>query len=184
MLGSMTFPEIKDTTINVNRQKRQLVEQAIAAAASGDWPTAADINRRILEFGPESEGENRLRKAPWGEGDPAAARGEYPGAAAPASKAPVGIFVEETGKTGSAFLVDLAHPRQLAHVNPGDAVELVPDGNRLVAHSNGVTVGVVEPRVAARLLKLIADGNRYSAGGTSPGDKDVRVIIREVFQDP
>jgi hypothetical protein len=92
--------------------------------------------------------------------------------------------VEETGKTGFAFLLDLAHPRQLAQVNPGDAVELVPDGNRLVAHSNGVIVGVVEPRVAARLLKLIADGNRYSAGVTSLGDKDVRLIIREVFQDP
>jgi len=214
MLGSMTFPEIKDTTINVNRQKRQLVEQAIAAAASGDWPTAADINRRILEFGPESEAENRLGKALWEMGDLATARehyqnalaldptnrvaernidrlrlllvhaGDKSGAAEPASKAPVGIFVEETGKTGFAFLVDLAHPRQLAHVNPGDAVELMPDGNRLAARSNGVVIGAVEPRVAARLLKLIADGNRYSAGVTSLGDKDVRLIIREVFQDP
>jgi len=77
MLGSMTFPEIKDTTINVNRQKRQLVEQAIAAAASGDWPTAADINRRILEFGPESEAENRLGKALWEMGDLATAREHY-----------------------------------------------------------------------------------------------------------
>ena len=45
-------------------------------------------------------------------------------------------------------------------------------------------IGVVEPRVAARLLKLIADGNKYAAGVTSLGDKDVRIIIREVFQDP
>ncbi len=214
MLGSMTFPEIKDTTINVNRQKRQLVEQAIGAAAGGDWSTAADINRRILEFGPESEAENRLAKALWEMGDLAAAREHYQNALAldptnrvaernidrlrvllsqtgdkttpapPGSKAPVGIFVEETGKTGFAFLVDLAHPRQLAQVNPGDAVDLVPDGNRLVAHSNGVVIGAVEPRVAARLLKLVADGNRYSAGVTSLGDKDVRLIIREVLQDP
>ena len=45
-------------------------------------------------------------------------------------------------------------------------------------------IGVVEPRVAARLLKLIADGNKYAAGVTSLGDKDVRIIIREIFQDP
>jgi hypothetical protein len=45
-------------------------------------------------------------------------------------------------------------------------------------------IGVVEPRVAARLLKLIADGNKYAAGVTSLGDKDVRLIIRETFQDP
>ena len=63
-------------------------------------------------------------------------------------------------------------------------MELTPEGNRLIAHSNGVRIGVVEPRVAARLLKLIADGNKYFAGVTSLGDKDVRIIIREVYQDP
>ena len=35
--------------------------------------------------------------------------------------------------------------------------------------SNGMRIGVVEPRVAARLLKLIADGNKYLAGVTSLG---------------
>ena len=35
---------------------------------------------------------------------------------------------------------------------------------------------------AARLLKLMADGNKYAAGVTSLGDKDVRLIIRETFQ--
>src|SRR3970282_84237 len=33
-------------------------------------------------------------------------------------------------------------------------------------------------------LRLIADGNKYSAGVTSLGAVDVRIIIREVFQDP
>ena len=107
-----------------------------------------------------------------------------PFAAQEGSKAPVSIFVEETGKTGFAFLTDLADPRQLAQVNPGDAVELTPEGNRLIAFSNGMRIGVVEPRVAARLLKLIADGNKYAAGVTSLGDKDVRIIIREIYQDP
>ena len=35
-----------------------------------------------------------------------------------------------------------------------------------------------------RPVKLIADGNKYVAGVTSLGDKDVRLIIREIFQDP
>ena len=63
-------------------------------------------------------------------------------------------------------------------------MELTPEGSRLIAFSNGMRIGVVEPRVAARLLKLIADGNKYAAGVTSLGDKDVRLIIRETFQDP
>jgi len=82
------------------------------------------------------------------------------------------------------MLMDLAAPRTLAHVNPGDAVELVPDGNRLFAVANGTRIGIVEPRVAARLLKLLADGNKYAAGITSLGDRDVRIVIREIFQDP
>jgi tetratricopeptide (TPR) repeat protein len=200
--------------VNLTRQKRQLADQAIAQASAAQWADAAATNRKILELGPDAEAENRLAKALWELGELKTAREHYQTALAldptnriaernidrlkvllvaageqtvPAqegSKAPVSIFVEETGKTGFAFLTDLADPRQLAQVNPGDAVELTPEGNRLIAHSNGVRIGVVEPRVAARLLKLIADGNKYAAGVTSLGDKDVRIILREIFQDP
>ena len=200
--------------VNLTRQKRQLAEQAIAQAADAQWADAAETNRKLLELGQDAEAENRLAKALWELGELASAREHYQTALAldptnriaernidrlkvllvaagektvPAmegSKAPVSIFVEETGKTGFAFLTDLADPRQLAQVNPGDAVELTPEGNRLIAISNGMRIGVVEPRVAARLLKLIADGNKYAAGVTSLGDKDVRIIIREIFQDP
>ena len=200
--------------VNLVRQKRQLADQAIAQASAAQWAEAAATNRRILELGPDAESENRLAKSLWELGELRVAREHYQTALAldptnriaernidrlkmllvtagektvPAqegSKAPVSIFVEETGKTGFAFLTDLPDPRQLAQVNPGDAVELTPEGNRLIAHSNGVRIGVVEPRVAARLLKLIADGNKYAAGVTSLGDKDVRIILREIFQDP
>jgi tetratricopeptide (TPR) repeat protein len=200
--------------VNLTRQKRQLADLAIAQATAAQWADAAATNRRLLELGPDAESENRLAKALWELGELGAAREHYQTALAldptnriaernidrlkmllvaagektvPAqagSKAPVSIFVEETGKTGFAFLTDLASPRELAQVNPGDAVELTPEGNRLIAHSNGVRIGVVEPRVAARLLKLMADGNKYAAGVTSLGDKDVRIILREIFQDP
>ena len=213
----MTFPDVETTApspVNLNRQKRQLADQAIAQATAAEWAEAAATNRKLLELGPDAEAENRLAKSLWELGELGNAREHYQTALAldptnriaernidrlkmllvaagektvPAqagSKAPVSIFVEETGKTGFAFLTDLASPRELAQVNPGDAVELTPEGNRLIAHSNGMRIGVVEPRVAARLLKLMADGNKYAAGVTSLGDKDVRIILREIFQDP
>jgi tetratricopeptide (TPR) repeat protein len=200
--------------VNATRLKRQLVEQAIAAATAAEWEAAADLNRRILDLGADSAAENRLAKAYWEMGELATARDHYQAALAldptnrvaerninrlrmllveagkktvPAqkgSKAPVSIFVEETGKTGFAHLVDLADPKKLAQVNPGDSVELSPDGPRLAAASNGMHIGFVEPRVAARLLKLIADGNKYTAGVTSLGEQDVRIIVRETYQDP
>jgi tetratricopeptide (TPR) repeat protein len=197
-----------------SRVKRQLVDQAISQAAEAHWADAAETNRRILELGPDTEAFNRLAKSLWELGELGAAREQYQAALAldptnriaernidrlrvllveagektvPAmegSKAPVSIFVEETGKTGFAFLTDLADPKKLAQVNPGDLVELSPEDNRLIAWSNGVRIGVVEPRVAARLLKLLANGNKYAAGVTSLGAQDVRIIIREVSQDP
>jgi tetratricopeptide (TPR) repeat protein len=200
--------------VTQTRLKRQLAEQAIAQAATAAWSDAVDTNRKLLELGPDAEAENRLAKALWELGELASAREHYQTALAldptnriaernidrlrvllvaagektvPAqdgSKAPVSIFVEETGKTGFAYLTDLADPRKLAQVNPGDFVELNPEDNRLIAIANGVRIGVVEPRVAARLLKLIGDGNKYAAGVTSLGDRDVRIIIREIAQDP
>ena len=212
--NSLTEGKAPSNALTTTRLKRQLVEQAIDAATAAEWEDAARINERLLEMGPDSEAENRLAKAFWEQGELATAREHYQAALAldptnriaerninrlrtllaeagkktvaakPGSKAPVSIFVEETGKTGFAHLVDLASSRELAQVNPGDAVELSTVGPRLQATSNGLPIGVVEPRVAARLLKLIADGNKYAAGVTSLGDKDVRIIIRETYQDP
>lgn len=207
-------PAAVSSTITASRQKRQYVEQAIDAARRADWAAAVEGNQRVLEMGPDSAAQNRLAKAYWELGELSQAREHYQSAlaldptnriaernigrlrqlmveagsrtvaATPGSKAPVSLFVEETGKTGFAHLVDLASPSDLAQVNPGDYVELEPAGPRIAARSNGVHIGSVEPRVAARLLRLMADGNKYAAGVTSLGDKDVRIIIRETYQDP
>lgn len=206
-------PAAVSSAITASRQKRQLVDQAIDAARRADWLAAAEVNEKILDMGPDSAAENRTAKAYWELGELGKAREHYQSAlaidptnriaernihrlrmlmvdagsktvaASPGSKAPVSIFVEETGKTGFAHLVDLADPVDLAQVNPGDFVELEPAGPRVMAKSNGVRIGVVEPRVAARLLRLMADGNKYAAGVTSLGDMDVRIIIRETYQD-
>src|SRR4051795_11994209 len=137
------------------RLKRQLAEQAIAHATAANWADAAETNRRLLELGADSEAENRLAKALWELGELGSAREHYQKALAldptnriaernidrlkvllveagektvpakPGSKAPVSIFVEETGKTGFAHLTNLAKSTELAQVNPGDLVELV-----------------------------------------------------------
>ena len=109
------------------------------------------------------------------------------GGKAPSEKAPATVFIEEMGTTGRARLINLAAPRALVPISPGDALELVVDGDSLVATGHeGVPMGTVEPRIAARLLKLIAAGNRYEAAVTTVHEAggEVTMIIREVFTHP
>jgi len=155
------------------------------------------------------EAQNRLAKCLWELGDLAGSKKEYQvtltldplnriaernlerlkglikqvgkkiTASSEGATTPAGIFIQEAGTTGFAHLTNVSDVATLAQVNPGDAVELLTLGNRLIAKANGIEIGRVEPRIAARLLKLIADGNVYSAGITSISGGEIRIIIRE-----
>ncbi len=208
----MTLGEA-DTTA---RQRRQLAEAAIAHATRGEWEEAVVANRQLLEFGPDIDACNRLGKALAELGRNAEALAAYEqalekdatnriaqrnierlrvlmaakrpttnGKARP-EKAPVTLFIEETGKTGRARLINLAAPRVLAPLSPGDAIVLEVEGDELVASVAGAAIGSVEPRIATRLLKLIAAGNRYDAAITTVHEAggEVVVMVREVFSHP
>ena len=184
----MSFSPVTESAgTNLVRLKRQLTEQAIAAATGADWAAAAEINRRILELGPDSPAENRLAKAHWELGELGEARVHYQAAlaldptnriaernidrlrvllaeagertvpAAQGSKAPVSIFVEETGKTGFAGLYDLPTPRQLAQVNPGDLVELVPQDYDILFNLAVLLADSDRPREALPYLRKFLD---------------------------
>jgi tetratricopeptide (TPR) repeat protein len=199
-----------DATI---RQRRQLADIAIGQATRGEWQAAVETNQQIIELGGDVDAYNRLGKA-LSELDrhpealeayqaalerektnriaernierlealltaADAARGDRH-----AARAPAALFIEEMGKTGSARLINLAPAKQLAPLSPGDAIELRAADEELEARVRGLKVGQVEPRVANRLLKLMAKGNRYEAALTTIRDDDLRLIIREVFAHP
>ncbi|HET9878471.1 MAG TPA: tetratricopeptide repeat protein [Candidatus Limnocylindria bacterium] len=203
----------------INRQRRQLSDAAIAHATRGEWEEAVEANRQFLEFGPDTDGFNRLGKAlaelgrheealeayeqalerdatnriaernvdrlrvllASGDGKARTKAGKTNGRP---EKATAAHFIEEMGKTGHARLVNLAPARRLAGLSPGDAIELVADGQQLVARSGDLEVGLVEPRVGTRLLKLMETGNRYEAAITVLEKVEARIIIREVFAHP
>jgi hypothetical protein len=95
------------------------------------------------------------------------------------------VFIEESGKTAITDLVDRPRFQTIATVAPGDKLTLKPDNGVVrVLGPGDVQVGQLEPKIAQRVLRLIAAGNRYSAAITSIDDHHVRIIIREEFRDP
>ena len=101
------------------------------------------------------------------------------------SKAAVRIFVEETGKTGFAFLMDLPDPRKLAQVNPGDCGRARARGQP--PHRDRATgCGSASSSRASRPGCSSSSPTATSTRPASPrsGAVDVRIIIREIYQDP
>ncbi|MAP38603.1 MAG: hypothetical protein CL879_03200 [Dehalococcoidia bacterium] len=94
-------------------------------------------------------------------------------------------FIEETGKAGVTTLLNLPGPKRLLKLTPGDLVQLQVVGKGLrVTDSDGGDLGRVEPRVASRLARLIQGGNKYEAAVTSAEDRELAIIIREVYNHP
>jgi tetratricopeptide (TPR) repeat protein len=196
------------------RQRRQLAETAIAQATRGEWEAAVETNRQLLELGSDTDAYNRLGKALAELGQHTDALEAYESAlerdatnriaernvarlrvllgggdgSGPGNgkqeKASAADFIEEMGKTGHARVINVGPARQLAPLSPGDAVELALEADLLVARVGDVEIGQVEPRVGARIGKLMKGGNRYEAAITVVNGDEVRIIIREAFAHP
>ncbi len=97
------------------------------------------------------------------------------------------IFIEETGKTGTTGLINLAPAAILAKLTAGDAVVLEVDPKNqtlMVKNQDGDVLGQVEPKLALRLIRFLEGGNRYTAAVTSVGERQLKIIIRETYQHP
>lgn len=192
--------------------RRRRSEEAIRLAMQGRWQEAVEANRAILELFPNDvDAWNRLGKAYSELGQNREAIEAYEkalslepgnqiarrnlerlkaaaGATAPAPQAAPRvspqIFLEETGKTGTTTIAGV--PTEVAaRLRPGDAVRLVGRQTALgVETIDGEDVGIVEPRIGLRLLKLMKGGNEYAAAVASVSDGTVKVIIKETYQHP
>jgi hypothetical protein len=195
-----------------SKPKSAYVEEAVQLAADGSWEQAIDLNRYIVEaFGADESTHNRLGKALSELDRLDEAKVEYERALEVNPLSPVArkniqkleglmrtpqtlrggpvrvdpnLFVEEMGKTTTTTLRAAADD-VTTKVAPGDVAELRVEGDGVeVDTARGVRVGSLEPKLARRLLKFIQGGNRYQAGVTSCEGNVVRVIVREVYQDP
>jgi tetratricopeptide (TPR) repeat protein len=195
------------------RTKRRLVDDAVRFATQSKWHEAEAKNREILEVdNNDQEAWNRLGKALLELGRFKEAHEAYSAtlerdksnvialkqskrlavlvdqgidqSAGESRKLDPKLMVEETGKTRVFALPNRAAPAILAMLQAGDELFLQVDGLSIsVTDSRGEALGELQVKVAARLANLMHKGNRYVAGVVGVNDKEVRILIREVYQD-
>ena len=191
---------------------RQDSKQAIALAMQGRWREAVAANKSLIENFPGDVGAyNRLGRAYMELGDYSQAREAYNQAVeldpynviakknlhrlsylkepiiteVGTDKVEPQHFIEEIGKAGVVYLYELAPKEIRARMVAGDKVYLKVEGSSLtVGNSRGEYLGHVAPRLAQRLARLIAGGNKYTAAVVSSREDMMTVIVREVYQDP
>ena len=196
------------------RLRRRLQDQAVDQAAKNRWEEAVETNLQLIALGEDADTHNRLGKAYFELGKLAEAREAYQQALrlnsnnaiarknverlddllSRTATAPIRttrqlvdlrLFITETGKTALTQLVDVPRGAVVDAVVTGEKVDLKLDGrNVLVLDATGNVIGRVEPKLAQRLSELMAGGNRYAAAVAQTNNHQLRVLIREVYQDP
>jgi hypothetical protein len=194
------------------KPKSQYADEAVQLAIAGKWDEAVKLNRLIVDsFGADEETQNRLGKALSELGKLKDAKAAYEaalklnpmnsiakknaarlntllhqkeGLKVGGTRVDLNLFVEEMGKTVITALEGAA-PDICSKVAAGDVAELKIDDDGVVAEtSRGVKLGVLEAKLARRLIKFMRGGNRYQGGVTACDGSTVKLIVRETYQDP
>ena len=159
--------------------KVQWTRLAIDQALASQWEEAVTTNRNILNIFPnDAEAYNRLGKALSELGRYSEARQAYnqtlkyspnntiakknldrlsllqeEPVTTPAGLERIDprLFIEETGKTGTTDLINIAPASVLAKVGVGDKVQLYVSGHTIFARiATGEDIGQIEPRLSNR----------------------------------
>ena len=203
---------MKTETTEHLKPRSQYADEAVQLAIAGKWDDAVKLNKFIVEsFGGDEETQNRLGKALSELGKLKDAKAAYEvalklnpmnsiakknaarlntllhqkeGLKVGGTRVDLNLFVEEMGKTVITAL-EGSSPDICNKVAAGDVAELKIDGDGIVAEtSRGVKLGVLEAKMARRLIKFMRGGNKYQGGVTACDGITVKLIVRETYQDP
>ena len=195
------------------KTKQERTKAAITLAMQSRWSEAVAVNRSLIDdFPGDLESYNRMGRALTELGRIDDAReafrrvlevsphntiarknldrldqlGDNLPRHQPAQRRATQAFIGESGKTLVTSLVNVAPPKTLASLTPGDDVNLELSGRRLnvIDEVSGEELGQVESKTASRLKRLMSGGNRYAATVKSVDDREVTIIIREVYKHP
>ncbi|TMC83054.1 MAG: tetratricopeptide repeat protein [Chloroflexi bacterium] len=203
---------MKTETSEHLKPRSQYAEDAVQLAIAGKWDEAVKLNKFIIEnFGADEETQNRLGKSLSELGKLKEAKASYEaalkinpmnsiakknaarinallhqkeGLKVGGTRVDLNLFVEEMGKTVITTVDSPPKDDICSKVAAGDVAELRVEGDGIaVETSRGVRLGLLEAKLARRLIKFMRGGNRYQAGVTSCDGNTVKLIVRETYQD-
>ena len=181
--------------------------QAIQTALSGDWKKAVVLNKELLDETPtDIDTLNRLGHAYSELGKVKEAKSTYQKVLRLDTKNPIALrnfkrlsssknlktdrhplhilstmFLEESGKTKVVELVNVAEPKLISQLSPGQAVHLrIKRMKVFVLDENNQYIGMLPDNLGKRLLLLMNGGNTYEAYIKSIQDHNVSVFMREI----
>jgi len=204
---------LKTETSEHLKPRSQYGDDAVQLALAGKWDEAVKLNKFVIEnFGADEETQNRLGKALSELGKLKEAKASYEvalklnpmnsiakknaarinallhqkeGLKVGGTRVDLNLFVEEMGKTVITTVDSAPKDDICSKVAAGDVAELRVEGDGIAAEtSRGVRLGLLEAKLARRLIKFMRGGNRYQAGVTSCDGNTVKLIVRETYQDP
>jgi tetratricopeptide (TPR) repeat protein len=95
------------------------------------------------------------------------------------------MFITETGRTAITTLIDVPRNPAVEALVTGEKMDFRVDGKTVyVIDADGNVIGRLEPKLGQRLAELIGGGNRYLAAIAQSDSRQVRLLIRETYQDP
>jgi len=187
-------------------QNINLKTKAIKTALSGDWKTAIELNKALLEENPKDiETLNRLALAFTITGKINKAKEIYEKVFELDPLNPIALknskklkdkngqpenandfqinsnFLEETGKTKIIELVNLAQTSVTQILRVGQCVNLSIKRSKIfVLEGEKQYIGVLPDDIGRRLIKFIKNGNKYDASIKSTAGNKVFVFVKEV----
>ena len=198
----------------ISKLKEELTKKAVAFALNGQWDEAVGCNKAILCDYPEDVGTmNRLAKSLIELNQFVEARALLtqvieispynviakknvsrldkleiiPNITKHRTKSngDAHIFMEESGKSGTTLLKNVVSGFILETIGPGHPLSLEINKNTIeVQLLEGESLGRIEPKLSAKLIRLMNLGNRYKSAVVSANEQGVLIIIQETYRDP
>ena len=95
------------------------------------------------------------------------------------------LFITETGRTALTTLVDAQRNPAVDALVTGEKMDFKIEGKTVyVIDADRNVIGRLEPKLSQRLAELIGGGNRYISAIAQADMRQVRLLIRETYQDP